>query len=121
MTPNPPQEFAPSDYQAALDAICAQTPENVSKPDVISEIDILDKLSGLRREEIDWISKSRDLLMQWKSSIRAQAIDETLERCAMVCDDNAGYRARQEDDARMFESVILRDKIRALKTGGSHD
>lgn len=116
MTPNPPQEFAPSDYQAALKEIksavslwymkhnfstyvgisdetfhaikssltrCAQTPENVSKPDVMSPEEFAHWVSNhnliyggmsnsgyLNAEEFIEVCNQRD------ASIRAQAIDE---------------------------------------------
>lgn len=152
MTTNPPQEFAPSDYQAALKEIksavslwymkhnfstyvgisdetfhaikssltrCAQTPQNVRKPDVMSPEEFAHWVSNhnliygrmsnsgyLNAEEFIEVCNQRD------AAIRAQTIDKTLKLAASM--------AEQQSDTIELANYYG-NLIRALKTGGSHD
>lgn len=91
------------------------TPPNTTPyPDMMSA----EELSDAIHERIDikhccdgfhypW-DEARGIIEQRDAAIRAQAIDETLERCAVI----------SEKTSLMGPGAVISEAIRALKTGG---
>lgn len=108
--------------------------ENVSNPDVMSLAELAMKVLGL--ELTRWLShavpkpRAIELITEYTAAIRAQAIDETLERCAKFVEEhyfnthNNIVRKKTRVNARgvlTHNNRLARHMRITLKTGGSHD